>query len=302
MSMLTSAPIAAPLAPPASQRQVRSPLALAWWKLRRDRAAMFGGAMVLLLALACLLAPLIAPDDPYVMDSAIRLAPPGAAGHVLGTDFSGRDMLSRLLWGGQVSLLVGFIPVLLSAAIGIPLGMLAGYFGGSFDHVVMRVLDMVMAFPAVLLAIALVATLGPGLNNAILALMVVSVPSFARIVRASALSIREREFVTAGVALGGTTPWILGRHILPNLMSSVTVYATLEAARMILFAAGLSFLGLGAQAPQPEWGAMLAEGRNVIQVAPHVTTLPGVAIFVVTMGLNLLGDGLRDALDPRLRA
>lgn len=289
------------VAAPFRRTEVQGPWRIAWRSLKRDKAALAGGILVLLLALACLLAPLLAPADPYVMTTSIRMAPPGTDGHILGTDHNGRDMLSRLLWGGQVSLLVGFLPVAFSGLLGVSLGLLAGYIAGWWDHVIMRVLDVVLAFPAILLAIGLVATLGPGINNSILALMVVSVPSFARIVRASVLQIRELDYVLAARALGASRRRIMTRAILPNLLSPIIVYATLDTARMILFAAGLSFLGLGAQAPQAEWGAMLADGRNVLAIAPHVATFPGLAIFAVSLGLNLLGDGVRDALDPRMK-
>jgi peptide/nickel transport system permease protein len=247
-------------------------------------------------------APLIAPYDPDAVDASIRLAPIGSAAHVLGTDDLGRDLLSRLLWGGRVSLVVGLVPVGVAVIIGVTLGAIAGYMRGTTDGVIMRCLDVLLAFPAYLLAIAIVSALGAGLSNAILAIAVVSSASFARLVRGSVLSLREREFVYAARLAGARDSRIIWRHVLPNVLSLVIVFATLEAGRTIIFAAGLSFLGLGAQPPTAEWGAMLAQGRGVLNIAPHVASLPGVAILLVSLGLNLFGDGLRDALDPRSQA
>ncbi len=255
--------------------------------------------MLGLVAAMCALAPTIAPYDPDAVDAAIRLAPLGAPGHVLGTDDLGRDLLSRLLWGGRVSLVVGLVPVGIAVVVGVTLGSIAGYLRGLVDGVIMRCLDVLLAFPAYLLAIAIVSALGAGLNNAILAIAVVSSASFARLVRGSVLSLREREFVVAARSAGARDRRIILRHVLPNVLSPVIVFATLEAGRTIIFAAGLSFLGLGAQPPTAEWGAMLAQGRGVLNIAPHVASLPGLAILMVSLGLNLFGDGLRDALDPR---
>jgi peptide/nickel transport system permease protein len=260
---------------------------------------MGGLALVAVMAVLSMLAPLLAPYDPDAVDASNRLAPVGAAGHWLGTDDLGRDIWSRLLWGGQVSLVVGLLPVALALAVGTTLGALAGYARGHVDGVIMRCLDILLAFPAYLLAIAIVSSLGAGLNNAILAIALVLVAAFARLVRGSVLSIREREFIHAARSAGARDVRIVWRHVLPNVMSPVIVFATLEAGRTIIFAAGLSFLGLGAQPPTPEWGSMLAQGRGLLNIAPHVASLPGVAILLVSLGLNLFGDGLRDALDPR---
>jgi peptide/nickel transport system permease protein len=245
------------------------------------------------------MAPLLAPYAPDAVDAANRLAPIGAPGHWLGTDDLGRDIWSRLLWGGQVSLVVGLLPVALALAAGTTLGAVAGYARGRLDGVIMRCLDILLAFPAYLLAIAIVSSLGAGLNNAILAIALVLLAAFARLVRGSVLSVREREFIHAARLSGAHDARIVWRHVLPNVMSPVIVFATLEAGRTIIFAAGLSFLGLGAQPPTPEWGSMLAQGRGLLNIAPHVASLPGVAILLVSLGLNLFGDGLRDALDPR---
>jgi peptide/nickel transport system permease protein len=268
-------------------------------RLLRDGGALFGIVLVAVFAVLALLAPVLAPYDPDAVDAANRLAPVGASGHLLGTDDLGRDLLSRLLWGGRVSLLVGLLPVLIASLVGVTLGALAGYIRGRADGFIMRCMDVLLAFPAYLLAIAIVAALGAGLSNAILAIAIVSIASFARLVRGSVLSVREREFIHAARLAGARDVRIVGQHVLPNVLTPVIVFATLEAGRTIIFAAGLSFLGLGAQPPTAEWGSMLAQGRGLLNVAPHVATLPGVAILLVSLGLNLFGDGLRDALDPR---
>jgi len=260
---------------------------------------MAGVCLVAAIVALSAAAPLLAPYDPDAVDAPVRLAPIGAAAHLLGTDDLGRDLLSRLLWGGRVSLVVGLLPVGLAVAVGVTLGAISGYWRGMVDGLMMRCLDVLLAFPAYLLAIAIVSALGPGLSNAILAIAVVSSASFARLVRGSVLSLREREFVYAARLAGAGDARIIWRHVLPNVLSPVIVFATLEAGRTIIFAAGLSFLGLGAQPPTAEWGAMLAQGRGVLNIAPHVASLPGVAIVLVSLGLNVFGDGLRDALDPR---
>ncbi|HET8678587.1 MAG TPA: ABC transporter permease, partial [bacterium] len=218
-----------------------------------------------------------------------------------GTDDIGRDILSRLFWGGRISLWVAFFPVLISGVIGLILGLISGYHRGLIDQVLMRVLDIVLAFPSILLAIGIAAALGPGLRNVIMAVVVVSIPVFCRLVRSLTLSVREREYVEAARCLGASQARVIVLHVLPNVLPSVIVYSTLETGRVVIFAAGLSFLGLGVQPPAADWGAMLAAGRQVLAVAPHVATVPGVLIFLVTLGFNLFGDGLRDALDPRLR-
>ena len=268
-------------------------------RLLRDRVALGGVGILVIIAVVCAVAPMIAPYDPDAVDAVNRLAPLGASGHVLGTDDLGRDILSRLMWGGRVSLVVGLLPVAIAVMVGVLLGAIAGYTRGPLDGLIMRCLDVLLAFPAYLLAIAIVSALGVGLGNAILAIAVVSSASFARLVRGSVLSLREREFIYAARLAGARDLHIVWRHILPNALSPVIVFATLEAGRTIIFAAGLSFLGLGAQPPTAEWGAMLAQGRGILNIAPHVASVPGVAILLVSLGLNVLGDGLRDALDPR---
>ncbi len=280
---------------------ITSPLAIAWRSLRRDSFALLGLLGVGLAVLGAILAPYLAPHDPYQVSATARLMLPGSPGHILGTDDIGRDILSRLLWGGRTSLWVAFFPVLVSGGIGLALGLTAGYFGGRIDQVVMRILDIVLAFPSILLAIGIAAALGPGLRNVIMAIVVVSIPVFARLVRGLTLPIREREYVEAAHCLGASNARVVRLHILPNVLPQVIVYATLETGRVVIFAAGLSFLGLGVQPPAADWGTMLAAGRQVLAVAPHVATVPGMVIFLVTLGFNLFGDGLRDALDPRLR-
>lgn len=289
------------IAPGRRPTHDRRPGALVWARLRRDPVAL--AAVILLLALVVVVfaAPVTSPRDPLRQESSIRLSPPLTPGYPLGADGLGRDILSRLIWGGRVSLVVGIVPVLGAAAAGVLLGALSGFYGGRLDTLLMRSLDVVFAFPAILLALAIVATLGPSIGNAMLAITVVAVPPFARLVRASVLSLKEQAFVDAARALGAGDGRLVLRHILPNCVSTVVVYGTLEVGKTVVFAAGLSFLGLGVQPPNPEWGAMLAEGRQVLAVAPHVSTVPGVVIFLVTLALNVVGDALRDALDPRLR-
>lgn len=289
--------------PTAVKAPVRSygQLALLWRRFRRDRAAVLGALIVIATIGCALLAPVLAPVDPLKQDAVNRLQPLGAPGHLLGTDTNGRDVLSRLIYGSRVALLVALVPVLFSGLLGLALGLLAGYYGGWLDAVIMRVADVMFAFPAVLLAIAIVAALGPNQLNAILALTVVFIPAFARLVRSQVLSLREQDFVLAARAVGVWDQGIIFRHILINTLPVCIVFATLQTGQMIIFAAALSFLGLGVQPPTPDWGAMANEGRNAMLAAPWVTTIPGIAIFIVTMGFNLLGDGLRDALDPRMK-
>lgn len=271
-----------------------------WSTLRKDKFALAGLTIVALFVLAAIFAPLVAPYDPNEADAVNRLKPPLTPGHLLGTDFQGRDILSRVIYGGRVSLFVGFAPVVIALAVGGVIGLTAGFIGGKYDMIVMRCLDVIFAFPAILLALAIVSTLGRGVNNAIFAIAIVAIPAFSRIVRASVLSVKEEDYVEAARASGARTSPIIFQQVLPLCLSPIIVYATLETGRMILFGVGLSFLGLGVPPPTAEWGSMLAEGRNVLPLAPHVATIPGLAIFLVALGLNLMGDGLRDALDPRI--
>jgi peptide/nickel transport system permease protein len=263
--------------------------------------ALAAAAFLLLVALVSLLAPALAPRDPIETNLAQRLAPIGTPGYPLGADDLGRDILSRLIWGGRISLIIGFSAVMVAMVLGILIGLVAGFFGGWLDALIMRLIDILLAFPAILLAITIVASLGPGLRNSMLAVSLVGIPYYARIVRGSVLSLREQEFVHAARLIGATNLRIIAQHVLPNTLAPLIVAATLDVGFMITAAAGLSFLGLGAQPPTAEWGVMLSQGRQFIRNAPHVSIVPGTAIFLVILALNFLGDGLRDALDPRLR-
>jgi peptide/nickel transport system permease protein len=221
--------------------------------------------------------------------------------HLLGTDEQGRDVLSRLIHGAWISLFIGLISISIGIGVGVPIGALSGYYGGTFDMVVQRGVDIMLAFPGILLAIVLVATLGTGLTNVMIAVGIASIPIYARLVRSSVLSVRSREYVEAARAIGRSDGPILFKHVIPNSLAPIIVQSSLQMAVAILFAAGLGFLGLGARPPQPEWGLMLARGREYLAVAPHVATFPGLAIVFVVLGFNLVGDALRDALDPRMK-
>jgi ABC-type dipeptide/oligopeptide/nickel transport system permease subunit len=246
------------------------------------------------------LAPVLAPYDPLAIDPMGALQPPSFE-HPMGTDPIGRDVLSRVLFGGRISLVVGLVSVGISLAIGVILGLLAGYFGGTVDNVIMRLMDMMLAFAGILLALTIVAVLGPGLTNVMLAVGISGIPNFARLVRGSVLSAKENLYVEAARSIGIRSGRIIFRHILPNVMAPVIVLATLAYGWAILSAASLSFLGLGAQPPTPEWGIMLSDGRGYLREAPWVTFFPGFAIMLTVLSANVLGDGLRDALDPRQR-
>lgn len=273
-------------------------LAEIWRQFRKQRLALIGGGILAALTLVALLAPFLAPQDPLAQDLYGRLQPPSTS-HLLGTDDFGRDILSRIVYGARISLRIGLITIALALTGGTLLGLIAGYRGGFADMLIMRLMDLMLAFPAILLAIAIVAVIGPGIDNVILAVCIVLVPQFARLVRASVLTVRETTYVEAARALGASEPRVLFYGILPNCTAPLIVQATLGMGTAILDAAGLSFLGLGAQPPAPEWGAMLAGGRELLLRAPWVMTFPGLAIFTVVLGLNLFGDGLRDALDPK---
>ena len=244
-------------------------------------------------------APLLAPYDPNAQNLAMRLQPPLSDGHLLGTDGLGRDVLSRLIYGSRISLMVGFSAVLLAAVIGIVIGLISGYLGGWVDSLLMRIVDAFLAFPFLLLAIAIVAVLGRGLDNIVIALVITGWVLYARLVRGETLSLREREFVLSARGLGTNPFAIMFEHILPNCMAPILVVATLEIGVVIVTEASLSFLGLGASASEPSWGGMLADGRAYVTRAWWLATLPGLAIFVIVLAVNILGDALRDALDPR---
>lgn len=273
----------------------------AWRRLKKDKLAIAGGCILIAVILVSILAPVISTHNPNTVVNANRLLSPGTPGHILGTDHLGRDMFTRLLYGGRISVAIGFTAVGIAMFFGITIGLLAGYYKGVFDTLAMRFIDILMAFPYVLLAIAIIAALGPGLLNAMIAISIVGIPYYARIVRGTVLSLREQEYIEAQKALGASDLRILFKHILPNSLSPIIVAATLDVGWMIIAASGMSFLGLGAQPPTAEWGVMLSDGKDFLRAAPHISLLPGMAIFIVVLSLNLLGDGLRDALDPRLK-
>ncbi|WP_275579439.1 nickel transporter permease [Halanaerobacter jeridensis] len=272
----------------------------AWKRLLKNRIAMLGLAIISILLVVAIFAPVLAPYDPLKTNVIQRLKAPSFS-HWLGTDDLGRDILSRIIYGSRISIQVGVISVSLALVLGVTLGVLAGYYGGWIDSLVMRLIDIMLAFPSILLAIVIMAILGPQLSNAMIAIGFVNLPRFARIVRSSVLSVKEEEYVSAAQSLGSSDFRIITKHILPNCLAPLTVQSTLSIATAILEAAGLSFLGLGAQPPTPEWGAMLSSGRSAIQVAPWVVAFPGLAIMITVLGFNLFGDGLRDALDPKMK-
>ncbi len=269
-------------------------------KALRHGSVLFGGGLILALALVALFGASLAPYDPMAMDFTARFAPPSWA-HPFGTDDFGRDVFSRVLYGAAVSFQVAFIAVGISGLAGVALGLTAGYRGGWIDEVIMRVMDVLFAFPAVLLAITVMAILGRGVENAMIAIAIVYAPIFARVTRGAVISVRDREFVTAARALGQSQLRIMLRHVLPNALGPIIVQTSLSLAFAILAEAALSFFGLGTQPPDPSWGRMLSEGRGFLQQAPWMGIFPGLAIMVSVLGFNTLGDGLRDVLDPRFR-
>lgn len=273
-----------------------------WRMLKKNKMALVGLGILVILVLLALFADVIADYDTVVIKQnlANRLKGPSAE-HWLGTDEFGRDIFARLVHGARVSLKVGVIAVGISIILGGILGALAGFYGGRIDNIIMRIMDVFLAVPSILLAIAIVSALGPSIINLMVAISISSVPRYARIVRASVLSIRDQEFVEAARAIGANNARIIFRHIIPNSLAPVIVQGTLGVASAILSTAGLSFIGLGIQPPAPEWGSMLSGGRQYLRYAWWVTTFPGVAIMITILSLNLLGDGLRDALDPRLK-
>jgi peptide/nickel transport system permease protein len=272
----------------------------AWRRFRRNRLALVGLAVVGVLVLTALGAPWLAPHDPAKQSLVEKRTRPGGQ-YLLGADEFGRDILSRLIHGTRVALVVGTVAVAVALALGFVLGGLAALAGRWVDTLLMRAMEVLLAFPYLLLAIAVVSVLGPGTLNTTLAVGIWGTPAVARMVRAAVLQLKETEFVGAARALGATGPSLMARHIVPNVLPTITVYATLFMANAILLEAALSFLGLGVQPPTPSWGLMVSTGRDLLLVAPHVATIPGLAIMVAVLGFNLLGDGLRDALDPRLR-
>lgn len=266
----------------------------------RNKTAVVGFAIVVFFIILALLAPLISPYDYKAQVLSERLQAPSAT-HWFGTDDLGRDILTRTLYGARISLWVGFVSVIGSIIIGTFLGILAGFYGRWVDMIISRVFDILLAFPAILLAIAIVAILGPSLQNALYAIAIVNIPTYGRLVRSRVLSLRQEEFIIAARATGVRDARILFRHILPNSLTPIIVQGTLGVATAIIEAAGLGFLGMGAQPPEPEWGKMLSDSRQFIQTAPWTVIFPGVSILLTSLGFNLMGDGLRDTFDPRMK-
>lgn len=271
-----------------------------WQALRKSPTMAIGLIIVLFVVGVGIFAPWLAPKDPNSTSLRERMSPPGEE-HLFGTDNLGRDVLSRIIWGTRVSLQVGIISVSIGAVLGVFFGVVAGFYRGTIDVVISAIMDLLLSFPAILLAIALVAALGPGIVQVMIAVGISLVPNFARITRGSVISIRDNEFVLASEGLGATNLWIITRHVLPNVLTPIIVLATLNAAFAIIMEAGLSFLGIGVQPPDPTWGSILSDGRGQIATGPWISIFAGVAISLTVLGLNMLGDGLRDLLDPRMK-
>lgn len=277
-----------------------SPLQRKWAKLRRNKAALFGGILIIIYVTSALLAPVLFTGNPSAPNLMNSLETP-SVDHPLGTDELGRSILGRIIYGSRISLLIAVGVVSVGMIIGIPLGLVSGYYRGKVDFSIQRVTDAMLAFPGFLLALAFVAVLGVGLKNTVTAIGISMVPLYIRLVRGCVLSVREEVYVEAARAVGTRDAVILIRHILPNVMVPIIVQTSLSMGTAILFAAGLGFLGIGVQPPTPEWGTMLGSARSYLFHAPHVATFPGIAIFLAVLSFNLLGDGLRDALDPRFK-
>ncbi len=285
---------------PASRRQARLGQAwLGWLRLRRNPLAVAGLIIVGLLLFVAAFAPWLSPYDPIAQNLSERLLPPGTAGHWLGTDDFGRDIASRLIHGSRITLFIIAMVTVTAPVAGLAIGTVAGYFGGWTDEVLMRITDIFLAFPKLILALALVAVLGPGIENAVLAIALTSWPPYARVARAETLTVRNSDYIAAVRLQGAGAGRVIWGHVMPMCLPSVIIRVTLDMAGVILVAAGLGFLGLGVQPPLPEWGSMISAGRKYLFEQWWVATMPGMAIFVVSLGFNLLGDGLRDVLDPR---
>ncbi|GEN82422.1 peptide ABC transporter substrate-binding protein [Sporosarcina luteola] len=270
-----------------------------WRRLRKNKAAVVGGVLILLFVLTGIFGPFFTTGDPNATQISNKLAPPSGE-HWFGTDNYGRDIFTRIIHGMGITMKVGFLSVALGGTVGVILGIFSGYYGGPLDTFIMRAMDILLAFPGILLALAIVSVLGGSLQNVIIAVGVFSVPAFARIVRGSTLTVRKLEYIDAVKALGASDARIIFKHILPNVLSPIIVQLTLRIATAVLTASGLAFLGLGAKPPTPEWGAMLNEGRAYMQQAPHLVLFPGIMIVLVVLAFNIFGDGLRDALDPKM--
>jgi ABC-type dipeptide/oligopeptide/nickel transport system permease subunit len=288
-------------APAAAVAPAGAGTARRWWRrFVRSRGAVFGLAVFLAVVVMALFADVLAPYDPVAQGVGPANEVPTWA-HWAGTDSFGRDMLSRIIYGARIALVVGIVAVLLAMLAGVSLGLVAGYYGGTVDALIMRVMDGLFAFPIIILAIAMMAVMGFGVKNVIIAVAVGFVAPFARVTRADVLAVKEEPYIEAARLAGVSGPAIIARHVLPNVLAPIIVQAALRVSGAIITESGLSFLGLGPPPPTPVWGSMIAEGRNFIVMAPHVSTIPGIALMVTIVGLNLLGDGLRDTLDPRLR-
>ncbi|NUK31732.1 ABC transporter permease [Parageobacillus sp. VR-IP] len=272
-----------------------------WRRFRKNKIALIGLGIVVFFILLAIFAPLLAPYDFKEPNLAERLQPPSSK-HLFGTDDFGRDILSRVLYGARISLWVGFFSVLGSVIVGSLLGIIAGYYGRWIDGIISRLFDIMLAFPSILLAIGIVAVLGPSLQNALIAIAVINIPNFGRLIRSRVLSIKQEEYIMAAKAIGMSDTRILFHHVLPNSMAPIIVQGTLAIATAIIEAAALGFLGLGAQPPNPEWGKMLADSKDFLTQAPWTMIFPGLAIMLTVLGFNLMGDGLRDALDPRMKS
>ena len=270
-------------------------------QFKRHHLAIVGLFIIVFVISAALITPLLPLMNPNQVDAPNRLKPIYTSGHLLGTDQFGRDMLSRLMWGARISLMAGLTSTGIALVIGTTIGLISGYFGRWIDHVLMRMMDVLMAFPYILLAMAIVAGLGPGLFNAMLAIGIVGIPLYARITRASTLSVKEKEYVDAAKSIGANPLRVMLFHVFPNIWTPILVTTTLDFGNKIISTASLSFLGMGTQPPTADWGNMLATGRDYIVAAPHAAFLPGLAIFIVVLAFNFLGDGLRDTFDPRLK-
>ena len=278
----------------------RSKLQETWRRFRKNGRAVVGLCIVIILVLCAVLAPIISPYEPNAQDPRNRLQGP-SAGHWFGTDELGRDILSRIIYGARISMSVGLIAICISLIGGVTLGAIAGYYGGTIDNIIMRCMDVLLSIPTILLNISIVAALGSGLQNVMIAIGVSSIPGYCRIVRASILSLRDQDFVEASRAAGANDFFLITRHILPNCLAPLIVQATLRIGAAILSCASMSFLGLGIVPPTAEWGSMLPTGRDFLRDAPHVCIFPGLAIMAAVFSMNLVGDGLRDALDPKLK-
>lgn len=270
-------------------------------KLFRNKLATLGLVLVCVMVLLAIFAPILAQHNPNEMEMNATLLKPGEAGHLLGTDNYGRDLFSRIVYGARISLIVGMGAVAVGAVVGILLGLIAGYFGGILDSVIMRLMDALAAFPFILLAITLMTVLGTGLTNVIIAVGIGNIPGFARMIRGQVLGVKEELFIEVTESLGASKWRILFRHVLPNCLTPIIVYATMSVAGAIISEAALSFLGLGIQPPTASWGNILKEGKDFLVIAPHIAVFSGLAILLSVLGLNLFGDGLRDALDPKTK-